>query len=100
VATIDEAPSVTSYLAMRLIARLTSRSERKARTRPRTWVQATVKLVLQLAGFSCLTISAWSLNNAAGIAVAGVSCFVLAWLSNGSSTVDDNPQSTMHSRRG
>lgn len=99
VVTMDEAPSITSVIGMRVASLLVRHSQRKARIRPRTWIQTLVRIVMHIAGFACLTISAWSINFTAGIAAAGISCFVLSWLNNGSSTTDDSSsQSTMHSR--
>lgn len=98
-AAIEEPPSITSAIGLKLAGMLIRRTERKARTRPRTWVQVTIKLLLHVAGFTCLTVAAWSFNFIAGMAVAGISCFVQSWLLNGASTVNDNPQSTMYDRR-
>jgi hypothetical protein len=39
-----------------------------------------MRIVLHLAGFSLLTIAAWHWNIIAGLAVAGISCFVMSAL--------------------
>lgn len=44
--------------------------------------------VLQLAGLAAFTVSAWMLAPAAGIAVAGLACFVLNWLLSDSGADD------------
>lgn len=62
----------------------------RARTEARTWVQTTVRLVLHLAGFSCLTVAGFSVSFVAGMITAGVCCFLLSWLFTSSSTENIN----------
>lgn len=38
------------------------------------------KLLLTLGGFACLTMAGFTFSMIAGLIVAGVSCFLLAWL--------------------
>jgi hypothetical protein len=100
VTTMDEVPSLTSVIGIKIAARLASRSKRKASNRPRTWMQTTVRLILHVAGFACLTYAGFMWDNIAGMCAAGISCFALSWLTtSGSSTINDNPQSTVHNLR-
>lgn len=96
--TMDGTPSLSQFIVFKLAAMAEKRSKRKEVKRARPWIQATIKLVLHIAGFSCLTIAAWSFSFIAGMAVAGISCFALSWLTNGASTVDDNSQSAIRNR--
>ena len=39
-----------------------------------------IKILLTLAGFGCLIFAAFVVSMIAGLVVAGISCFLLAWL--------------------
>lgn len=43
--------------------------------------QAIVRLLLHIVGFACLTIAGFAFSFIAGMVVAGICCFVMAWLS-------------------
>lgn len=69
----------------RKIAMAATRRRERSRSVPRTWMQATVRLVLHLAGFSCFTIAGFSVSLPAGLIIAGVSCFCLSYLATAKS---------------
>lgn len=89
--TMDGNPGMLQFLAWKLNRLAKAREANKA-TRTLTWLQATIRLVLQLGGFAGLTTAAFILHIAAGCAVAGISCFVLSWLTT--TTSEDSPQQT------
>jgi hypothetical protein len=99
-------PSIGTFIAMKLANRV-SKSRRKEASQPmnrtRTWVQSIVKLMAHLAGFSLLTWAGFTWNMTAGLIVAGISCFVFAWLMNDPSVETDTTSTThvdpMASRR-
>lgn len=87
-------PSLGTFVSMKLANRI-ARTRRKEAThsvqRARTWVQSFVRFLAQLGGFSLLTSAGFTWNITAGLIVAGISCFVFAWLMNDSSTEIDSP---------
>ncbi len=89
--TYEGVPSMSTYLTMKLtnrVSRAKARDRAQITTNPvRTFVQATVSIVLHLAGFGALTFAGFTWNMTAGLIVAGMSCFVLAWLMNSSTNV-------------
>ncbi len=93
--TYEGVPSLTTFLAMKLTNRIAKarRSEAsESMNRVRAGLQFIVRLVAHLAGFSLLTWAGFTWNMTAGLIVAGISCFVFAWLVNDSSTSDHAPQ--------
>lgn len=88
--TYDGVPTMATFLSMKLANRI-SRSRSKELRQPmnsvRTWVNAFVRLVAHLAGFSLLTWAGFTWNMTAGLIVAGLSCFMFAWLMNDSAPV-------------
>lgn len=83
--TTMEIPTVRSVLAMKLansFARSATKRERKARStnRVNAVLNATVRVVLHLAGFSALTFAGFTFSMAAGLIVGGISCFALSTL--------------------
>lgn len=48
---------------------------------PRTVWNAARSTTLMLAGFACLVVAAFILHIVAGLVIAGLSCFILEWLS-------------------
>lgn len=61
----------------------------KTVVRTYTWIQSTIKLVLNVAGFGFLTYAGFSHNIIAGSIVAGLSCFALSWLHNSTTAQPD-----------
>ena len=82
--TTVENASVTQFLAYKLMqrskARSLTKSQAKEATRAQTMVTSIFNVLLHLAGFGCLTWAGFSWNITAGLVVAGISCFALAWL--------------------
>lgn len=89
-------PSVGQFLLMKLAARRARKAERFSYRVP-AFIQASIRLMLHLAGFGCLTYAGFTWNITAGLIIAGVSFFVLSWLSNGTTSETDQP--TMEVRR-
>lgn len=90
---IDGVPTLGQYAVMRLTMRARKRANQTqgllASNRITAIVNATVRVVLHIAGFSLLTIAAWHWNMIAGLAVAGISCFVFSALMTGSNSADE-----------
>lgn len=81
--------TLTEYLSRRVAHGVMRRRERRSATLPRAWFQTLVTLMLQLAGFSCFTIAGFSVSLPAGLIVAGLSCFSMAWLQRQSTVPDE-----------
>lgn len=79
--TVNDAPTVWQAITFSLAKRAEKARTNKA-TRTHTWFQTLVTLMMQLAGFACLTFAGFTWNITAGLVVAGFSCFALAWLTN------------------
>lgn len=73
--TVDALPSIKEFLALKLTKTM---ARKQAITHTRTWVQATAKFILHIAGLSCLTLAGFSWNIIAGFIVAGLSFLALA----------------------
>jgi hypothetical protein len=82
-------PSITRYALWKATKAL---DKRKGHTRAqaRTWIQNSVRLVLQVAGFSLLTIAGFTWHIVAGYVIAGLSCFVFSWLAAPEPSQNDN----------
>lgn len=73
--------TLKSALFMKLATALVSKATATDKAaRERTWLQSLVRFVLHVAGFSSLTVAAFSLHFAAGMIVAGLCCFALSTL--------------------
>jgi len=76
--TVDiQTTGLFNYLRMRSQVKARMRN---TRLRASTWMERTVRFVLHTAGFCCLTIGAFSLHFAAGMVIAGLSCFMMSML--------------------
>lgn len=92
--TFDDAnPTFTQFLLWKVGKRVTQRERTKEREgiRTLTWIGATIRLMMHLAGFGCLTFAGFTVNMTAGLIVAGFSFFVLSWLNTNTA---NRPQST------
>lgn len=89
--TLDN-PSIAQFLVFRLGKAITKRQEAKSNvaTRANTWVQSTMRLILHIAGLSSLTYAGFEWHSIAGFVTAGLSFFVLSWLTT-PTTVDNRP---------
>ena len=85
---VEKNPSTTQFLLWKL-GKAISKKQATARSHARTYLQSIVRLVLHLAGFGLLTIAGFTWNILAGYVIAGLSCFLLSWL-----TASDNRSST------
>jgi hypothetical protein len=77
------------------------RSIDKKVTRVRTSAQTTIRLMLHIVGFSCLTIAGFTASITAGWIVAGFSSLVLSWLMTNTRTAEPDqtdPQRPMQTR--
>lgn len=93
-ATVDSSVGILEFALWKVSKRATERARTKE-IRAVTWVQATVRLMLHLAGFTGLTVGAFTLHIAAGYIVGGLSCFALSWLmTTPADSNTDSPQQT------
>lgn len=91
--TIDA--TITEALQGMLARRLARKREGINYARTVAWFSI-VRLLLRLAGFSCLTLSAYLWDMRAGIAIAGISCF---WLLSLMKSDMQDSQQTMSANR-
>lgn len=75
-----ELPRTRDFLAAKLHSVLISKRTRRVSTPVTAVLNAIVRVVLHLAGFSLLTLAAFQWNIIAGLATAGISCFVFSTL--------------------
>lgn len=78
-ATLEGNPGLGQLLHWKL-GKVLEEKQSKTSTRTYSRLSSLLRLVLHLAGFSGLTAGAWVLHIAAGLAVAGISCFILSRL--------------------
>lgn len=79
--TMDTIPSLREYAGMKLVSIARQRKrQRESALSTASMLQATVRLMLHLAGFVLLTIMGFEINTIAGYAAAGISCFLLSTL--------------------
>lgn len=90
-ATMETNPTFLQFLAWKL-GKAMDRKADKAKNRSVTVMQATIRLMLHIVGFSCLTLAAFLWSIIAGLVVAGISCFVFSWLLSTTATVPERPQ--------
>lgn len=88
--TMDGNPSVARFLLWKLGKAMSAKvdAREKVGTRARTWVQSTIRLVLHIAGFGCLTLAGFSWTITAGLIVAGLSFFVMSYLATSSTRTE------------
>lgn len=83
--TYEGVPTFSTFVSMKLanrLARARSKSVSKPLNTARAWFNSLVKIVLHLAGFGALTMAGFTWNITAGLIVAGLSFFAMAWLMN------------------
>lgn len=88
--TTMEVPTIGQFITLRVAKFFASRSKENQAARAHTWFQSVIRLVMHLAGFGCLTYAGFIWHPAAGFVVAGLSCFMLSWLTTG--TASPKPQ--------
>lgn len=102
--TTMEVPTLGQFITLR-VAKFFAKREKatQASTYAPTWFQSVIRLVMQLAGFSCLTYAGFLWHPAAGFIVAGISCFLLSWLTTGNGRTDapkpQQPDPLMYGRK-
>jgi len=87
---LDHLPTFRELFALRLSKRMTAqRAPRRPNVAgqaveknalPLAWLYAVVRVVLHLVGFAALTFAGFQWNTAAGLVVAGLSCFAMSTL--------------------
>lgn len=93
--TLDNNPGVLQFLLWKATnAAAQRRDRRRTAATALTGIQAIIRLVLTVAGFSLLTWAGFSWNMTAGLVVAGLSCFILAWLTVPDTNTAHSPQQT------
>jgi fatty acid desaturase len=91
VTTLDN-PSIAQFLVFKLGKAITQKQDKaKEASHARTWVQATIRLMLHLAGLGCLTLAGFSWNMTAGLVIGGLSFFVLSWLTTTNTSQPSGP---------
>lgn len=88
-ATVEGNPSILQFFAWKLGKALDTRARKEKRVR--TIVQASIRVLLHIVGFSCLTIAAFHWHVIAGWVVVGISCFVMAELLSDSDQSSNDP---------
>lgn len=100
----EDAPNLRAYAGMRLAMWASKRARRTQANYPISRVtavlNATVRVMLHVAGFALLTIAAWQWNMIAGLAVAGISCFVFSTLMSGEAAPRTEDGNDTHLRQG
>lgn len=76
----SELPTTRDFLAAKVHSLLLSKRTKRLSTPVTAVLNATVRVMLHLAGFGLLTLAAFQWNIIAGLAVAGISCFVMSTL--------------------
>jgi len=46
----------------------------------RRHLKSAISLILQILGFVLLAIAGWTIHQAIGIIIAGISCFIIEWI--------------------
>ncbi len=94
--TTETMPTVGQFFLMKLASKLRNQGvAREGSTRAHAWIQTLIRLVLHVAGFGCLTYAGFIWHPAAGFVVAGLSLFLLSWLTTSRGT--PTPQPVNHS---
>lgn len=81
--TFESNPSFGQFALWKLGKIMAKRERAREATHAPTWFQTTIRLMMQLCGFGCLTFAGFTVSITAGLIVAGIACFVLSWLSTG-----------------
>ena len=76
----NELPTTRDFLAAKVHSSLTRKRTRRVSTPVTAVLNAIIRVMLHLAGFALLTLAAFQWNIIAGLAIAGVSCFVMSTL--------------------
>lgn len=77
-ATMESNPSTWQFFAWKLGKALDRKASKERRVR--TFMEASIRVLLHIVGFSCLTFAGFYWHVIAGLVVAGISCFLMAWL--------------------
>ena len=72
-------PTLRRFLAYKVGQALDKRNANRVRSR----IQNYVRIILTIAGLTCLTIAGFTWDPVAGFVVAGLSCFTLSLLTTG-----------------
>lgn len=85
---------------MRMHDKRTKAKQAQATTGARALTLVIARTILQLAGFSLLTVAAYDISFIAGSITAGLCCFIISWLLTGigaTTSATDPAQSTVNS---
>jgi len=100
--TTMDVPTVGQFITLRIAKFFAKREKGKQASHAPTWFQSVIRLVMHLAGFGCLTYAGFLWHPAAGFVVAGISCFLMSWLTTGDSRSEPRAAQTdplMHGRK-
>lgn len=76
----NQLPTTRDFMAAKVHSLLTRKRTRLVSTPVTAVLNAIIRVMLHLAGFALLTLAAFQWNIIAGLAIAGVSCFVMSTL--------------------
>lgn len=91
--TMDRVPTIPEVIAMKLAYFLRKRTQAEQAhisKRVRTRFESTIRVMLHLAAFACLTLAGFSWNITAGLLAAFVSCLTLSWLMTSKPQIDND----------
>jgi len=92
-ATVEGNPSILQFFAWKIGKALDTKARKEKRVR--SFVEASIRVLLHVVGFSCLTIAGFYWHVIAGLVVAGISCFVMAeLLTQSDQPPNDRPNQT------
>lgn len=81
--TTMDVPTFGQFVTLRMAKFVGERGKAKQVAHAGTWIQTVTRLVMHLAGFSCLTYAGFLWHPVAGFVAAGLSWFLLSWLTTG-----------------
>jgi hypothetical protein len=88
--TTMDVPTLGEFATLRMAKFFAKRQAREA-NHAGAWIQTVVRLVFHLAGFSCLTYAGFLWHPAAGFVVAGLSFFLLSWVTTSNQPASARP---------
>jgi len=89
--TTMDVPTFGQFVTLQMVKFFANKGKAREATHAGTWIQTVTRLVMHLAGFACLTYSGFLWHPVAGFVVAGLSCFLLSWLTNGKQQSASHP---------
>lgn len=90
--TTMDVPTFGQFVTLRL-AKYFAKKEKanEATNHASAWFQTVIRLVLHIAGFGCLTYAGFIWHPVAGFVAAGISCFLLSWVTTSGNSSAPKP---------